>query len=172
MSDILNELVVMDDVAKILRDLGSDEQRRVINWLADYFDIYEDDDIEFGGFVVEDGDEEAVVEDEVEPVEPEPDTFATFYERVAPKTAIQKVITSAYWLETQDGLDSWTSFAANKLLKSLGVKISSVSGTLAIEAKKDDSRIVVLEKSGSSMQGRKTFRLSEAGKRFVEDRLA
>ena len=32
--------------------------------------------------------------------------------------------------------------------------------------------IVVLDKSSDSMQGRKTFRLSEAGYAFINDRLA
>ena len=175
MSAMLNELVVMNDVVKILQPLTRDERRRVIDWLADYLDVYEDD-FDFGNatFVeVSDPEEEYVEVEEELPVDEGfvADTFEALYERINPKTAIQKIVTSAYWLETTEGQDTWTSFQTNKLLKSLGVKISSVSGTLAIEAKKDTPLIVVLEKSGDSMQSRKTFALSAVGQQFVEDRL-
>ena len=173
MAEMLNELKVLNDVADILRGLNKGEQRRTLEWLLDYFDVYdealiedafiipdEEDDVEFGG---------AYEEVEETPVDA---SFETLYNAVAPKTAIQKIVTAAWWLENKDGKDSWKSFEVNKLLKSLDVKVSSVSGTLAIEGKKDDPKIVVLDKSGDSMQARKTFRLSDTGMKFVEDRMA
>ncbi len=180
MPAMLNELVVMNDVVKILQPLTRDERRRVIDWLADYLDVYEDDfDFSNATFVEvtddqsdEDMFEEDSSEGQYEVEEAAPETFEALFERVSPKTAIQKIVTSAYWLENNEGKDSWTSFQANKLLKSLDVKISSVSGTLAIESKKELPLIVVLEKSGDSMQSRKTFRLSDAGFNYVESRLA
>lgn len=171
MSEMLNELKVLNDVRGILSALSKDEQRRSLEWLMDYFDIYDrdfdfddiydyDDDYEFGDDIADGGAANA------------PLTFEGVYNKVEPKTAIQKIVTAAWWLERQEGKESWKSFEVNKLLKSLDVKISSVSGTLAIENKKDDSMIVVLEKSGDSMQARKTFRLSDAGYAFVDGRLA
>ena len=173
MAEMLNELKVLNDVADILRGLNKGEQRRTLEWLLDYFDVYdealiedafiipdEEDDVEFGG-----------MDEEVEETPVDAD-FETLYNAVAPKTAIQKIVTAAWWLENKDGKDSWKSFEVNKLLKSLDVKVSSVSGTLAIEGKKDDPKIVVLDKSGDSMQARKTFRLSDSGIKFIEDRMA
>lgn len=175
MSAMLNELVVMNDVAKILQPLKKDECRRVIDWLADYLDVYDDFDFGDATFVEVSGepDEEYVEVEEALPVDEGfvADTFKALYERVNPKTAIQKIVTSAYWLENTESQETWTSFQTNKLLKSLGVKISSVSGTLAIEGKKELPLIVVLEKSGDSMQSRKTFKLSAAGIDYVESRL-
>ena len=177
---MINELNVMSEVAEILRGLSKGEQRRILEWLSDYFDVYDDycddivevltelDDVASADevtFVVEDnGDGEVMAE-------PAPNTFASLYEEVAPKTAIQKIVTAAYWIETQENKESWKSFEVNKLLKSLGVKVSSVSGTLAIEGKKDTPLVSVLDKSGDSMQARKTFRLSDAGFDYVEGRL-
>ena len=175
MSEMLNELVVINDLVQVLNPLAADEQRRVINWLADYFGIYDDEFAFDGASLVEVADlDEADDGEAVDAADAEPaaDTFETFLARVNPKTAIQKIVTSAYWLETKEGKDSWTSFQANKLLKSLDIKISSVSGTLAIEGKKDNPMVSVLDKSGDSMQSRKTFRLSDAGLAFVESRLS
>lgn len=176
MSEVRNELMVMNSIADTMMPLSKDEQRRVLNWLEDYFGIYDEEMLPVDSDVVviepttEYVDE---VEEEAEPapVEPEVLTLPAFFEQVAPKTAIQKIVTAAYWLDTEEGKATWKSFEVNKLLKSLGIKVSSVSGTLAIESKKDDPMIVVLDKSSDSMQGRKTFRLSEAGFAFVENRL-
>ena len=184
MSTMLRELSVMNSVAETMKSLTPDEQYRVIMWLLDYFDAYDDEDEEWeddspATFVVEDV-EPVVIEPTVvvepeaaepEPVEPEPHTLETFFAAVAPKTAIQKIVACAYWLETEENHESWKSFEVNKLLKSLDIKVSSVSGTLALEAKKDTPLVQVLDKSGDSMQSRKTFRLSDAGLAFVENRI-
>lgn len=191
MAELLNELHVMSTVAEIMAPLRRDERRRVIEWLSDYFNVYGEELV-----LAEDLSEivdapEAVVTIVSEEVEEEPEaeaeaeveyeepvaeeaaplTFESFYAQVAPKTAIQKIVTAAYWLETQEGRESWKSFEVNKLLKSIGVKVTSVSGTLAIDAKKPSPLTVVLEKSGGSMQSRKTFALSVEGQQFIEDRL-
>ena len=191
MAELLNELHVMSTVAEIMAPLHRDERRRVIEWLSDYFNVYGEELV-----LAEDLSEivdapEAVVTIVSEEVEEEPEaeaeaeveyeepvaeeaaplTFESFYGQVAPKTAIQKIVTAAYWLETQEGKESWKSFEVNKLLKSIGVKVTSVSGTLAIDAKKPSPLTVVLEKSGGSMQSRKTFALSVEGQQFIEDRL-
>ena len=182
MTKILNELIVMNSVADEMKSLTRDEQRRVVLWLADFYGVYDDDyelrdlddedvvDFSEPVAVVADDDAEDALEAEPE-AKPEPLTFESFYAKVAPKTAIQKIVTAAWWLETQDGKESWKSFEVNKLLKGIDVKLSSVSGTLAIDAKKDSPLIVVLDKSGDSMQSRKTFALSAVGQQFVEDRL-
>ena len=187
MAKLLNELTVMSDVAEIMAPLRRDERRRVIEWLSDYFNVYGDEfviaeDIEDAAetelpvvtIVTEEvADEPEAEHEEGEAVEEEPAplTFESFYAQIAPKTAIQKIVTSAYWLETQEGKDSWKSFEVNKLLKSIDVKVTSVSGTLAIDAKRPSPLTVVLDKSGDSMQSRKTFALSVEGQQFIEDRL-
>ena len=175
---MLSELTVMNDVAKILATLTNDEQRRVIVWLTDYFGILDDDidgyDFDFS-VDADNGDlEVSDAEPEVEEDQPAqaPDTFASFYELVAPKTAIQKIVTAAYWLESKDAKEFWKSFEVNKLLKSVDVKVTSVSGTLGLEEKKDAPLVDVLQKSGDSMQARKTFRLSDEGRSFIEGRIA
>jgi hypothetical protein len=184
MSNLKKELSVIEEVAAIMEGLDQDQQRRVLMWLEDYFDVFGDgnteedsDDVSYDSIqpaalpeatsAVEESEEEL---DEV--AEVEPDTFETLFDRVAPKTAIQKIVVAAYWLQTREGEQQWKSFSTNKLLKSLGVKISSVSGTLALEGKKDEPLVEMMSKAGDSMQARKTYRLSEAGIKFVENRLA
>lgn len=188
MAKMLNELVVLNDVAEMMSSLSKGEQRRIVSWLEDYFGIFEfeDDEFDTSAVVVELSDDEVIdTEDVVEdeevfeaeaeeaeaPAEAGPLTLEGLFAQVAPKTAIQKIVTAAYWLDAEEDKATWKSFEVNKLLKSLGYKLSSVSGTLAIESKKPEPMVIVQDKSSDSMQGRKTFRLSEAGLNFVEDRL-
>ena len=175
-----NEFAVIAQVAEELAVLDKGGIRRALNWLSDYYAV---DDI-FDAFdIIDDADavEDAIIEEsmaeaeeaeEVVEAPAEPETFEDFFAQVAPKTAIQKAVTAAYWLQTTDGKQEWKSFDVNKLLRQIGVKISSISGTLAIDEKKETPLVEQLSKSGDSMQARKTFRLSDAGKSFVEDRIA
>ncbi len=176
MADMLKELQVLNDVAHELTVLEKDEQRRVIVWLADFFDVYADDIFDYDGLDDFGFNNNAAIEAANYDVEnvaaaDEPLTWKSFYERVAPKTAIQKIATAAYWLETEENKESWKSFETNKLLKQIDIKVSSVSGTLALDAKRDDPMTETLSKSGDSMQARKTFKLTSTGRSWVEDRL-
>ena len=177
MATLLNELSVISSIVETMSGLTTAEQRRVLVWLEDYFGVFsemaEGDVVTIVEPAYEDAsDEYDAVEFEDELAgEPSVDTFEGLFAQVAPKTAIQKICCAAYWLETQENHDSWKSFEVNKLLKSIDVKLSSVSGTLAIDSKKDTPLVVTLGKSGDSIQGRKTFRLSDAGLQFVESRL-
>ena len=177
MSIATNEFAVIAKVAEELAVLNKGEIRRALNWLTDYFGIYEDDldeatVVALSTPLLEAADELAdEIEEEIAEQVEEPDTFASFFTRVAPKTAIEKAVTAAYWLQTKEGNTSWKSFEVNKLLRSIGIKLSSISGTLAIDEKKDVPYVQQLAKSGDSMQARKTFTLSDAGIAFVENRL-
>ena len=43
MSAVRNELMVMNSIADTMMPLSKDEQRRVLNWLEDYFGIYDEE---------------------------------------------------------------------------------------------------------------------------------
>lgn len=175
------EFTVIATVAEELSTLDKGGIRRALDWLADYFDVYDEAGaiiaptapiaaIEFAE-AAEDWAEDDVAEDEAEDASSEPETFADFYALIAPKTAIQKAVTAAYWLQNNDGLMSWKSFEVNKLLRQNDVKLSSISGTLALDEKKDVPMVQQVARSGDSMQSRKTFVLSDAGVAFVEGRM-
>lgn len=179
MSIATNEFAVIAKVAEELSALDKGGIRRALNWLADYYDTYEEDEAApvAAAVVVDTWDDAPAYEDEAEADDFDedeaaaPDTFATFYELIAPKTAIQKAVTAAYWLQTKEGVEAWKSFEVNKLLRQNGIKLSSISGTLAIDEKKDEPMVQQLSRSGDSMQSRKTFELTDAGVAFVEGRM-
>lgn len=191
----LPELRVIENVQAQIATLSISERRRVLMWLNDYFsdekivaevvvadepvanDVVEDviddeiviesQDDDFSGA---DADDSSVVV-EVEEVAAPIASFAEFYALIAPKTSIQKVMCAAYWLQEKEGLDTWRASDITRCLKSAGERARFLSNTLSIEAKRDDPRVLTLEKGGESMQARKTFALSNAGEMWVEDRM-
>ena len=195
MQDIaIPELVVMNEVAKLMKPLSKDEAHRVITWLSEYFDAEDTDEDYYGPEpMITVVDYSAPASDEPEPQDaddydapededfsdddedmvevPEPDTFEAFYNKVAPKTVIQKALTAAYWIETKDEKYSWRSYDITKCLGTIGVKVNALSAALSIAEKKDEPLVELMSKSGDSMQARKTFRLSDAGHDWVADRI-
>lgn len=178
MAIAMNELTLIGEIAEQLSALDTGGIRRALAWLEDYFDVYneliDDEDADIIEIVEEaPAEAPAADDDDAEPAEEPaaPATFADFFAAVAPKTAIQKAVTAAYWLQVVEGNATWKSFDVNKILRQIDVKLSSISGTLAIEEKKETPLVTQLAKSGDSMQARKTFSLTDAGIAFVEDRI-
>lgn len=188
----IRELSVMNEVAKLMKPLSKNEARRVIAWLAEYFDPAEADvvmgdaDYEGAPLTITIAEAAPAQQDDIDgdfaqddapadgfedaPEVEEPDTFETFYANIAPKTVIQKALTAAYWLETEDEMYSWRSHDITKILGSIGVKVNALSAALAIAEKKEEPLVELMSKSGDSMQARKTFRLAEAGRAWVAER--
>ena len=77
---------------------------------------------------------------------------------------------AGYWLQTQDGAESWKASEVNKLLKSIDVKVSSISIVLTNAVKAKMPLVEQLARLGDSERSRKTFRLTSAGTSYVEDR--
>jgi hypothetical protein len=107
-----------------------------------------------------------------EPVSTSYESFADLYDDVAPKTGTQKAVTAGYWFEVKEGKQSWKASEVNKLLKSIDVKVSSISIVLTNAVKAKKPLIAQLERLGDSERSRKTFCLKEGGIEYVESRIA
>ena len=173
----LPELDAMQQIADIIRDLTPSERRRVAAWLMEY---------------APQGDTPSAAEDALEESEPEtapvtladesksPEesdqkefaTFAELYTCVAPRKGAQKAAVAGYWLQTRQGRQSWKASEVNKLLKSIDVKVSSMSIVLTNAVKTRDALIIELARLGDGERSRKTFCLSEQGTAYVEGSLS
>lgn len=185
---ILPEFTAMQAVAEAVSGLSAAEKRRVAAWLTDYVtqDVLEfagtsaadEDDVQVAAYAAYESDEdESCYEQDAdfdEPIDAAPktyDTFAELYEAAAPKTGAQKAAVAGYWFETHEGKESWKASEVNKLLKQIGVKVSSVSIVLTNAVKASDPLIAQLARLGDGERSRKTFCLTDKGIFFVEDRL-
>lgn len=170
---VLPELEVMQIIADAIDELTPAQKVRVAAWLSAYatnedVSVQDEPDMQ---------DDQPVDPAWEEPVEEEYvpqtfDTFAELFEAVAPKTAMQKVAVAAYWLQNMQDKQVWKASEANKLLKSIDVKISSISIVLTNGIKSKEPLAAMVARNGDSMRSRKTFTLTDAGIAFVENRIA
>lgn len=113
--------------------------------------------------------------DEDEPAErpdtsaPKFDTFAELFEAAGPQTQPQQALVAAYWAQFHEGAENFDSQSINKELKNLGHGVTNI--TMALDSLKSQKPALVLQlkKSGTSQQARKTYKVTVAGKKAVED---
>jgi hypothetical protein len=101
--------------------------------------------------------------------------FSNFAEIVAaasPKSTADKALLAGYWIQIWEGKPNFDGFAANTLLKHLGEGLANV--TNAIDALKNQKPQLVLQlrKSGMTKQARKTYLVTAAGVKAVENMIA
>lgn len=173
---LLPELDAMQQIASIVSCLTPAERKRVAAWLMEYAPQADapttpDSTLEENGANAE---IDLPVDAHTQPEEARQKDFVTFaelYERVAPKKGAQKAAVAGYWLQTRQGQQSWKASEVNKLLKTIDVRVSSVSIVLTNAVKAKDALIVELARLGDGERSRKTFCLSERGMAYVEGSL-
>ena len=188
---LMPELEAITSAIDLLQPLTPDARSRVLAWLDDYFKHHSDyelsptpetvktenaiaahDQIEMSQVGVDEMYSSTSIEEEpIENYEESFDSFEQFYDYIAPKTARQKVATTGWWLEFEEGKASWRTFDITKALKNIGRPLRYLSTTITQEKKKDDPLIEQLSKDGDSAQAHGTFRLSEFGRAYVEGNL-
>jgi hypothetical protein len=112
--------------------------------------------------------EEAELQREQEAA-PKYPTFADLYGAAGPRSGAQKALLAGYWLQVCQGTASFDGFSANKALKHLNEGVGNI--TVALDRLKNQSPPLALQvsKSGRTRQARKTYKLTSAGIRSVED---
>ena len=163
---VLPELTAMQQIADIIANLSTAERQRVASWLVEYAS-------QEAPAAAEDTDDDDAIDGmsanaSVESSEVHFATFGDLYSTIAPKKGAQKAAVAGYWLETAQGQRSWKASEVNKLLKSIDVKVSSISIVLTNAVKVDSPLIMELERLGDGERSRKTFCLSERGLAYVE----
>ncbi len=100
------------------------------------------------------------------------ETFAELYDLANPTTTAEKALVSGYWLQACEGAENFASQAANKELTHLGHKIANITKALDSLKSTKPALILQLKKSGGSQQARKTYKLSHAGLKKVEEMIS
>lgn len=96
-------------------------------------------------------------------------TFAELFDAANPKTQNEKALVAAYWLQVPTGAESFNATTASKELANLGHKLPNISKNFTTLKTLKPALVLQLKKSGSSKQARKTYKVSVAGIRRVEE---
>lgn len=95
--------------------------------------------------------------------------FAELHAAASPSSDAEHALVAGYWLQVSQGNESFTGQGANKELAHLGHKSSNIARALQTLIDAKPQLVLQLKKSGSSKQSRKTYKLSLAGVKRVEE---
>jgi len=153
-----DELDAMRRVAALLEPLDAAARSRVLAWIVSALDIR----------LVEIGkarpSKTASTEESLESVF---STFAEFFHATRPKTEREKALVAAYWIQKSTGIDQFVSQQVNTELKNIGYRVSNITDALTQLIADRPSLAIQLTKSGQSRQARKTYKVTDAGVRYL-----
>lgn len=173
------EIEAMGKVSGALGGLEEEARGRVIRWAAERYGI------SLGAAPSKSGggrggnprveyadDDEDEIEGEAHDESPEWEHFAELYDATGASTHPEGMLVAAYWVQVLKGQGSFASLELNKLLKDLGHGVTGTATVMSNLIAKKPALILQLKKSGKSQQARKTYRLTDAGKKAVEQMIA
>jgi hypothetical protein len=168
------EIDAMVAVSEAFEVLDGAQQARVLRWAGERYGAgppRDRADESHDGSFSEGTEESETVESPTPPPDAEFGHFAELYDAVSPSTRLAKALVAAYWLQELKGAASWGSGQVNRELKDLGHQLTEINKVLQLGIDKRPAVVLQLKKSGSTKQGRKTYKLSAAGVKEVKDML-
>lgn len=169
------EIDAMGKVAEALGDLGEDERGRVLRWAAERYGVL----LMKSRGKADEANESYAAGDEGEATEINGgmdenrvyEHFAELYDSANPSTDAERVLVAAYWIQYLQGKSPYGSQDLNKVLKDLGHGVGTINKAMSTNIKKRPALILQVSRSGSSQQARKKYKLTDAGKKWVEGRI-
>ena len=171
------EIEAMAAVSRALSGLNDEERGRVIRWATERYGVTvgkaptrrlgkhpEDED-------TGDGDEEEEVETGGEGGDGW-EHFADLYDAVGPTTNPNRLLVAAYWTQYVESKTTFGSLELNKLLKDLGHGVTNTAHVMGSLMSQKPALILQVKKSGKTRQARKTYKVTGAGKKAVEQMIA
>lgn len=167
------EIEAMGKVAGALGELEEDERGRVLRWVAERYGVVlaksrgkvdEGDD--------DDGGDEEDAHENNGGGSRGYEHFAELYDATDPSTDAEKVLVASYWAQVINGKTSFGSRELNKELKDLGHAVSAINKAMSSNMKKKPSLILQVSRGGGSPQAQKRYKVSDAGKKWVEAKLS
>lgn len=99
-------------------------------------------------------------------------TLADLYDAARPKTDAERALVGAYWIWKSEGKAEFQAQPVNTALKNLGHALSNVTDALTSLKSRKPALVLQLEKHGKTRQGRKTYKITTAGERAVQQMIA
>jgi hypothetical protein len=170
------EIDAMSTLAAALADLEDDARGRVLRWAGDRYGVSLGTSTSGRRVDGAPGDQVGsagggITDEEIAEEAPVYEHFADLFAEAQPKTDPDKALVAAYWLQAIQGQNTWQSAALQKELKNLGHAVANITESLSRNMEKKPQRIVQIQKSGSSRQARKTYKVTHEGLVYVQGML-
>jgi hypothetical protein len=164
----LAELEATRKVYEALRSLTPDAQARALSHVSGLLNLDEGARSTHQQSQSPRTQEDAAIQRE-QKVAPKFANFAELFSAADPQTNAQKALVAGYWLQVCQGAETFDGQSDNRELKQLGHGLPNI--TAAIDDLKGQKPALALQvgKSGTSKQARKTYKLTVAGIKSVEE---
>lgn len=162
------EIDAMQQIARAFSRLESDEITRILRWVNDKFGTDTDlPPVRKERPVVSDVSQPAVEHHENSPSL----SLGEFYALASPATDAERALTIGYWLQVYQKEKEFDSLTVNSHLKNLGHRVSNITRAFSQLQSKKPQLAVQTRKMGHTQQARKKYQVTDAGKRYLEQRL-
>lgn len=155
------ELHAMASVLQALSGLDDLARRRVLMWASDKFALTADQTTKSMAEGPT-GDHPGTLPS-IDVVGSGISDFASLFDATSPQTEAQRVLVSAYWIQTSGEDESFTGYAVQEQLRDLGQSVSNVTRTLTRLQNQRPTLVRQLQKRGKTKQARKIYRVTKAG---------
>jgi hypothetical protein len=169
------EFAAMQTLYRILRPLGEDGRVRVLDYVVARLDIPQRAIAKKSKSSVaeavedEEDDAEAAASAAAAAATITFSNFAELHDAAQPKSNPDKALVAGYWLQVCQGAESFDSQSANTALKHLGEGLANITSAIDSLKNHKPSLALQLKKSGKTRQARKTYKITVAGVKAVEN---
>lgn len=157
----ISEVEAITTVDKVLSELDEDVAARVLRWASEKYG------------------KSAPREVLSEPINQGPPQPTSQFEEIAdlmaaagPKSGVERVLVGTYWFQVINGHPNVTGQQVNDALKNLGHAVSNITDAFSNLIGRKPQLAMQVEKTGSSRQARKKYKLTIAGINEVKRLLA
>jgi hypothetical protein len=102
---------------------------------------------------------------------PEVDDLATLFDSASPQTDAEKALVGGYWFQVVKDQKDFEAQPLNTELKNLGHGVGNITDAFASLMGRTPALVMQTQKTGSSRQARKRYRLTTAGIDWISRRL-
>lgn len=100
------------------------------------------------------------------------ETAADLFDAAAPNMEFEKAVVGGYWFQVLQGQPDFNGQEVNSTLKNIGYGIGNITDAFSSAIGRKPALVMQTQKTGASKQARKQYKLTVAGVRWVEARLA
>jgi hypothetical protein len=153
-----DELKIMNEMVRLLDPLDATARARAVAWVIDAL-----------GIKAPMPRADAESPPRAGTTKPAPDfpTFAELFHAAGPTSEREKALVAGYWIQQLTGASQFSSQQINNELKHIGYRVSNITDALSQLIGDKPSLAIQLTKSGQSKQARKTYKITDAGLRYV-----
>lgn len=163
------ELKAMSQIFDALSGLDADAQLRIIKWVTEKFGLVVPRSVVAGK---ERDSARQPTDISSSNADIQFRDFADLFDAARPATDVEKALVAGYWEQFGKGNSDFASQSVNDELKQLGHPVGNITRALSGLIDVRPALVQQLRKDGGTKQARKTYRLTAAGQRKVDQMCA